>query len=412
MNAFKDFFKVKTIEEVLALETLFPRLGVEKIPLIDASGRVLASDIISDVDLPSFDRSTMDGYAVFASSTFGASGSSPAFLNITGSVPMGEKPAFAIARGEAATISTGGMLPEGADSVVMVEKTEAVDDHSIEIYNSVPPGNNIIKKGEDYRKGDTIMPSGSRLRPQDIGLLAAFGCDPVDVFKQPMVGIISTGDEIIPVNQKPGPAEVRDSNTYSLAGFAKEAGAIPVSFGIAKDSFDELLTICTNAIETCDIVILSGGSSVGSRDFTTEVLSSLPESEILVHGVSISPGKPTILAKTQRKAFWGLPGHVVSSMIVFKVIVKPFIEYMGGISQEDRRQLHIKAKMTRNISSAQGRTDCIRVKLERIDGVFFAEPVLGKSGLINTMVKADGIVMVDINSEGLEEGAEVDVVQI
>jgi molybdopterin molybdotransferase len=412
MSAFKDFFKVKTIEEVLSLDALFPRLGTEEVPLAEASGRVLASDSISDINLPGFDRSTMDGYALVASSTFGASESSPAFMNVKGSVAMGEKPSFSIARGEAARISTGGMLPEGADSVVMVEKTEPIDDHSIEVSSSVPPGNDIIKKGEDYRKGDIIMPAGCRLRPQDAGLLAAFGCDPVKVYKQPIVGIISTGDEIVPVSSNPGPAEVRDINTYSLSGFAREAGAIPVSFGIAKDNFDDLLVICKKALDRCDIVILSGGSSVGSRDFTVDVLSSLPDSDILVHGVSISPGKPTILAKTCGKAFWGLPGHVVSSMIVFKIIVRPFIEHMGGVSKKNRKQLHIKARMTRNISSAQGRIDCVRVKLIRSDGVFFAEPVLGKSGLINTMVNADGIVMVDMNSEGLEKGAEVDVVQI
>ena len=412
MSAFKDFFKVKTIEEVLSLDTLFPRLEAEEIPLVEASGRVLASDIISDINLPGFDRSTMDGFAVVAASTFGASGSSPAFLSVKGTVVMGEKPSFSISRGEAARISTGGMLPDGSDSVVMVEKTEPVDEHSIEILTSVPPGNDIIKKGEDYRKGDIIMPKGCRLRPQDVGLLAAFGCDPVSVYKRPIVGIISTGDEIVPVSSNPGPAEVRDINTFSLAGFSREAGAIPVSFGIAKDNFDDLFAICKKALDQCDIVLLSGGSSVGSRDFTIDVLSSLPDSDILVHGVSISPGKPTILAKTRGKAFWGLPGHVVSSMVVFKIIVRPFIEYMGGVSEKNRRQLHVKARITRNISSAQGRIDCIRVRLIRSDGVFFAEPVLGKSGLINTMVKADGIVMVDMNSEGLEKGTEVDVVQI
>jgi len=412
MSAFKDFFKVKTIEEVLSLDALFPLLETEEIPLAEASGRVLASDIISDINLPGFDRSTMDGFAVVASSTFGASESSPSFLSVKGSVAMGESPLFAITRGEAARISTGGMLPQGADSVVMIEKTEPVDDHSIEVFSSVPPGNDIIKKGEDYREGDIIMPTGCRLRPQDVGLLAAFGCDPVNVYKRPVVGIISTGDEIVPVSSNPGPAEVRDINTYSLSGFAREAGAIPVPFGIAKDNFDDLLAVCKKAIDRCDIVILSGGSSVGSRDFTIDVLSSLPDSDILVHGVSISPGKPTILAKTCGKAFWGLPGHVVSSMIVFKVIVRPFIEHMGGVSETNRKQLHIKARMTRNISSAQGRIDCVRVKVIQSDGVFFAEPVLGKSGLINTMVKADGIVMVDMNSEGLEKGTEVDVVQI
>jgi len=412
MSTFKDFFKVKNIEEVSSLESLFPRLGTEKISLLNASGRVLASDIISDADLPGFDRSTMDGFAVVASSTFGASDGSPAFLNIKGSVPMGEKPDFSIMPGEAARIPTGGMLPKGADSVIMIELTEAVDDDSIEIYKSVAPGHNIIKRGEDYNAGDTIISAGCRLRPQDVGLLAAFGQDPVSVFKQPVIGIISTGDEIVSVNKNPGLAEVRDTNTYSLAGFVKEAGAVPVTFGIAGDSFDELLAMCSKAIEETDMVILSGGSSVGTRDFTIEVLSSLPESEILVHGISISPGKPTILAKTRNKAAWGLPGHIVSSMIVFKVIVRPFIEHIGGVSQKNKKQQWTKAKMTRNISSAQGRIDCIRVKLSMINNTLFAEPVLGKSGLINTMVKADGIVMVDINSEGIEEGVEVDVIQI
>ncbi|MBW1892158.1 MAG: molybdopterin molybdotransferase MoeA [Deltaproteobacteria bacterium] len=412
MSTFKNFFKVKNIEEVLSLESLFPQLGTEEIPLLNASGRVLASDIISDADLPGFDRSTMDGFAVVASSTFGASDGSPAFLNIKGTVPMGEEPDFSIRPGEAARMPTGGMLPEGADSVIMIELTEAIDDDSIEIYKSVAPGNDIIKRGEDYKAGDTIISAGCRLRPQDVGLLAAFGQDPVSVFKQPVVGIISTGDEIVPVNKNPGSAEVRDTNTYSLAGFVKDAGAIPVTFGIAKDNFDELLKMCSKAIEETDMVILSGGSSVGTRDFTIEVLSSLPESEILVHGISISPGKPTILAKTRGKAVWGLPGHVVSSMIVFKVIVRPFIEHIGGVSLTNRKQQWTKAKMTRNISSAQGRIDCIRVKLSRTNRTLFAEPVLGKSGLINTMVKADGIVMVDINSEGIEEGAEVDVIQI
>lgn len=412
MSPFNDFFKVKNMEEVLALDSLFPKLGTEKVALFDTAGRVLAETVVSGADLPDFDRATMDGFAVVASSTFGASGGTPAFLNVKGTVAMGSKPGFSIKSGEAARISTGGMLPPGADSVVMVEQTDAVDEHSIEIYKSVAPGQDVIKRGEDYTEGDTVIEAGCRLRPQDMGLLAAFGRDPVCVYKQPHVGIISTGDEIISVNQEPGPGEVRDTNTYSLAGFIREAGAIPVAFGIAADGYDDLMALCSQALEETDIVILSGGSSVGTRDFTIEVLSSLPDAEILVHGISISPGKPTILARTSGKAVWGLPGHVVSSMIVMKIIVKPFIEHIGGLSGRNSSRRWVKAKMTRNIASAQGRIDCIRVRLFLEGRTLFAEPVLGKSGLINTMVKADGIVMAGINTEGIEAGREVDVIPI
>jgi molybdopterin molybdotransferase len=405
----KEFFKVTELRTVLEYASDLPLVSTEEIPLAKTTGRILAGDIISDVDLPDFLRSTMDGYAVRASSTFGASEANPAFLAIKGSIAMGESPDFSVGIGEAAKISTGGMLPEGADSVVMVEHTELIDNTSIEVYRSVAPGQNILEKGEDIRNGDVLLRGGHRLRPQETGLLAAFGKETVQVYKKPIIGIISTGDEIVPIDQVPALGKIRDINTYTLSGLAIGAGAVPVTFGIVRDDFNDLFEKCTMAQAQSDMVLISGGSSVGVRDFTVEVLSALPDSSILVHGISISPGKPTILAKTRNQAFWGLPGHVVSAMIVFEVVVRPFIEHIGGLSQAYKKKFKLSALLSRNISSAQGRIDFTRVKLVEKDGALWAEPILGKSGLINTMVQADGLIEVGLNTEGLNKGDEVEV---
>jgi len=407
----KDFFKVSDLDAVLALVPDFLKVETEVVGLADAVDRVLAADLTSEEDLPDFARSTMDGFAVDASSTFGASDGNPAFLNIVGTILMGQSPGVTVRRGEAAKISTGGMLPEGADSVVMVEHTEAIDETALEVYRSVAPGQNVIEKGEDFKKDETILHEGRRLRSQETGVLAAFGRDTVRVYKKPAIGIISTGDEIVPVDETPGPAQIRDINTYSLSSLIAGIGGIPLPFGIVRDNYDDLLDLCTLAHEKCDMVLISGGSSVGARDFTIDVLASLPEAEVLVHGISISPGKPTILARSQQTAIWGLPGHVVSSMVVFHMVVRPFIEFIGGQTRQGSR-LALSARLRRNVSSAQGRIDCIRVRLAEKEGQLWADPILGKSALINTMVKADGLVAVGINSEGLEKGAEVSVIPI
>jgi molybdopterin molybdotransferase len=406
----KDFFKVTDLKKVIEYISLFETVEAEQVFLQDTPGRILAEDIISDIDLPGFSRSTMDGFAVKASSTFGASDENPAYLTIAGSIAMGESPSFSVKQGEAAKIATGGMLPEGADSVIMIEHTETLDEKTIEAYKSVAPGQHMIEKGEDFAQGNIILTAGQKIRPQEAGLLAAFGKEKVRVYKKPVIGIISTGDEVVPVSEKPLPGQIRDINTFTLSGQVAEASGIPLAYGIVKDDYENLLGICRKAVLESDMLLISGGSSVGTRDFTIEVLSALPDSEIIVHGISISPGKPTILARSGKKAIWGLPGHVVSAMIVFGVVVKPFIEKISGLSSGQKSRVTVSARLSRNISSAQGRTDYIRVKLTEAGGVLFAEPILGKSGLINTMVKADGLIKIGQNTEGLEKGTVVKVI--
>jgi molybdopterin molybdotransferase len=405
----KEFFNVTDLQQVLGYAAEFPRAGTEKIPLTDALGRVLAQDIVSDINLPDFTRATMDGYAVRAASVFGASEANPAYLTVKGTVRMGESPEFSIAPGECARISTGGMLPPGSDSVVMIEHSQVLDTALIEVYRSLAPGQHVIEAGEDIRKGERILFKGQGIRPQESGLLAAMGKERVEVYKKPVIAIVSTGDEVIPVSESPGPGQIRDINTYTLSDLVREAGAIPISFGIIRDNYDMLLKTCREALARSDMILVSGGSSVGVRDFTVEVIAALPDSGILVHGISISPGKPTILAKVGNKAFWGLPGHAVSAMVVFSVVVKPFVTHICGM---DNRQkvFNIPARLSRNVSSSQGRTDYIRVKLVEKEGEFWAEPVLGKSGLIHTMVKSDGLIAIGLNTEGLDKGSEVSVI--
>jgi molybdopterin molybdotransferase len=406
----KEFFNVLNLPDVLALAEGFPPVRTETVPLAGAFNRVLGADMTSDIDIPDFARSTMDGYSVCASSTFGASEANPAYLDIIGTVDMGERPSFTVNAGKAAGISTGAMLPGGSDAVVMVEHTDAMDDITLEVYKSVAPGQHMIEIGEDIKKGSTLLTKGRKIRAQEFGLIAAMGRQTVTVYKKPVVGIISTGDEIVSVDETPGPGQIRDINSHTLSALVRNAGATANRYGIVDDDYEKLYEKSTLALSECDMVLISGGSSVGARDFTTAVLSAIPASTIRVHGISISPGKPTILAQAGEKAFWGLPGHVVSAMVVFHVIVKPFIERISGLSPQPKWE--IPAVLTRNISSAQGRTDFIRVRLTKKDGVVCAEPILGKSGLINTMVKADGLIEIDINTEGLDKGSPVGVILV
>ncbi|MFW6172035.1 MAG: gephyrin-like molybdotransferase Glp [Planctomycetota bacterium] len=408
----KEFFQVYDLPRVFEFVRDFPEVTTEGVTLADAPGRVLGENIVSAEDLPEFSRSVMDGYAVRAASTFGASEANPAFLTIVGSVAMGEVPGFSVAVGEAAWISTGGMMPEGADSVIMVEHTERLDGTTVEAYKSVAPGQNVVARGEDFARGQTIVARGQKLGPAETGLLAAFGQTSVRVFRRPVVGIVSTGDEIVPVDQKPSPGTIRDINTYTLLAMVKDAGAIPLTYGVVRDHYDDLFTSCSRAVAECDMTLISGGSSVGVRDFTLEVLSALPSAKILVQGISISPGKPTILAKVGHQAVWGLPGHVASAMVVFQMVVRPFVDRIAGRSSRKPFGQTVSAVLTRNIASAQGRVDYIRVRLFEEAGIHKAEPILGKSALINTMVRADGLVAVGLNTEGMEKNAAVEVMPL
>jgi molybdopterin molybdotransferase len=407
----KEFFKVTSLSTVLELVKTFQCVSEETLPLDACIGRILFTDIVSRIDLPGFNRATMDGYAVQARATFGASENTPALFSIVGAVEMGEVPAVSVQLGEAVRIATGGMLPDGADSVVMVEHTQTLDEHTLEVFKSVTPLQHVMEIGEDFRRDKRILTRGTRIRPQEIGVLAALGQAHVSVYRQPAVAIISSGDEIVSIEQKPGLSQMRDVNAYTLSGLIKLSGGIPIYLGIARDDFAALYDLCERALDRADMVLISGGSSVGSRDFTLDVIRALPEAEVLVHGVSISPGKPTILARSKQKPIWGLPGQVTSAMVVFHVMVRPMLERIGGLL-EDRLNTtsEVSALLSRNLASVQGREDFVRVRLVRRGNQTYAEPILGKSGLIHTMVKADGFVRIDVNSEGLEKGAPVSVI--
>jgi molybdopterin molybdotransferase len=244
-----------------------------------------------------------------------------------------------------------------------------------------------------------------------MGVLAALGVSHVPVFRQPVVAIISSGDEIVPVEQTPDLSQVRDVNAHTLAGLIRTSGGIPRYLGIARDNFEELKGLLENALAETDMALISGGSSVGTRDFTIDVVQALPEAEVLAHGVSISPGKPTILARSKAKAIWGLPGQVTSAMVVFHTMIHPMLERIAGISEGQADRAHeVSAVLSRNLASVQGREDYVRVKLVQRENQVYAEPILGKSGLIHTMVKADGFIRIDMNSEGLDEGTAVRVI--
>jgi molybdopterin molybdotransferase len=404
------FFKVRTSEEVFEILKGFSHCGEESVSLQEALGRVLSGEITAPEDLPEFSRSTMDGYAVRAKDTFGATESLPALLETAGEVIMGQAPTGMVTPGMAIRISTGGMMPEGADAVVMIEYCHSLDERTIEVSRAVSPLENVIRPGDDLKKGTLIFKKGFILRPQDLGLLAGLGIERITVFKRPKVAIISTGDEVVPIDRRPVPGQVRDINSYTLSAFCASAGAIPISLGLCKDNFSDLKEMVANGLEAADTVWISGGSSVGARDITVQVLESFPGMELLVHGISISPGKPTIIARIGDKAVFGLPGHVASAMVVTEVFLTPFLAGLSGDAEAfENGHFYIKAELARNIESASGRDDYIRVKLIKRDGRYFAEPVFGKSGLISTLVEAQGLVKIDRNTEGLYQGQVVNV---
>ena len=406
----KSFFTVKKPEEVLGIIDQFGPCGVETVPIENSLGRILSQDIIANENLPDFFRSTMDGYAVKAENTFGATESLPALLELSGEVLMGQSPGVKVAEGQAVKISTGGMLPEGANGVVMVEYCHLLDDKTIEVSRTIAPLENVIQPGDDFRKGSTVLKKGRKLRPQDVGVIAGLAHANVSVYKKPKVAIISTGDEIVSINETPGVGQVRDINRYTLGAFCQMVGAEPICAGICPDDFSALKEMIDNVIDKVDIVWISGGSSVGTRDLTLKVFESLNDFELLVHGISISPGKPTIIGKTGHKPIIGLPGHVASAMVVAQVYLKRLLLRLSGYTDfSTDSRTRIEASMSQNIESASGREDYIRVKLVEEEDGLIAEPVFGKSGLISTLVDADALVRIDMNTEGLYKGQKVEV---
>jgi len=405
-----DLFTVLTPREAWSrLEPhLHPIDRAEPVATAEALGRVLAEDTRAPVDLPHFARSAMDGYAVRAEDTHGATEGLPAYLKVVGEVLMGQPATVKLSSGEAALIHTGGMLAVGADAVVMVENTRSVDASMIEVVRPVAKGENVIQVGEDMAKGDALLPRGNLLRAQDIGSLLALGITWVSVFQKVSVALIPTGDELVPPEVEPGPGQIRNTNAFALAALAAKAGAIPVIMDIARDNYESLKATAQKALELADIVVFSAGSSVSTRDLTARVIDSMGKPGVLVHGVSLRPGKPTILAAVGRKPVFGLPGNPASAMITFGIFVTPAIYRLSGCSQPPQR-FALKAKLTRNIPSATGREDYVPVRIEEKNGELHADPVFGKSNLLFAMIRADGLAMVPLDKAGMTAGELVEI---
>lgn len=401
------FFQVKSPAQFIGLLADFPALAAETVPLDRALSRVLAADVVSGEDLPLVNRSCMDGFAVNARDAFGASEANPAYLDKVGDLAIDEPVTLVLEPGQCVGIVTGGTLPEGADAVVMVEHTGELGAGTIEIRKSAAPGDNVMLRGEDAATGAVALTAGTLLRPQEIGLLAALGRTEVDVARSPRCGIISTGDELVPVSATPRPGQVRDVNSSALSALVAQAGGTPVAYGLIPDREEELVAAVARAVDENDVVFISGGSSIGVRDLTQTAIEALSDSEILAHGVAVSPGKPTILARVGKKAVWGLPGQVTSAQVVMLVFGSPFLRHLQGLPEalDPTGRRTVPARLSRNLSSKPGREDYVRVRLENDE----AHPVLGKSGLLRTMLKADGLLCIPADSEGVERGSQVDV---
>ncbi len=401
-----DFFQVLSVQDFHNLIQSFQALRAPAVrELSQLADAVLAEDILSPGDLPPFSRSAMDGYAVRAADLFGSGESNPGYLQVIGSIAVGVIEDTPIGPGQCMEIVTGAALPPGADAVLMVEYTESIASDEIEVRRTVAPGEHIMYQGEDCRPGERVLSSGTRIRAQELGLLAALGLGKVAVFPRPEVGIISSGDELVPPDQVPNPGQIRDVNALTLHTGIESCGGTARHFGIVPDRLASIRSRLQAALETCDLVLISGGSSVGRRDFTIQALQEFPECRILAHGVSISPGKPTILGVIGGKPVVGLPGQVTSVQVVFLVLVQPLIRCLAGEAGRDlfTRWPSFPAKLARNIASKQGREDYVRVRLEYSSGAELplAVPLIGKSGLLKTMLQADGLVRIPAEQEGL-----------
>jgi len=351
-------------------------IRTETIPTTEALGRVLSEAPAAPEPLPAFTRSTMDGYAVRAADTYGATESLPAYLTVVGEVAMGQVAETPAGPAQAILVHTGGMIPPGADAVVMLEQTQKLGSGEIEVLRPVAPGENLVTAGEDVKTGEPLFPAGHLLRPQDIGGLLALGITHVSVAVRPRVAIISTGDEIIPPEAVPRPGQVRDVNTYTVAGLVTEVGGIPLPGGIVPDDYEALLGAARAALD---------------------------RPGVLVHGVALKPGKPTILGICAGRPVLGLPGNPVSAMVVAGLFLRPLLAHLQGMTEPPAGR-YVAATLARNVSSQAGREDHVPVRIVEQDGKVWAEPVLGKSNLIYTLIRADGTIEVPLDANGLHRG--------
>ncbi len=380
----------------------------EEVGLDECLGRVLATDVVAGVDVPPFDRASMDGYAVLASDTFYADEESPVELEVLGYVKAGDSSTHEISPGRCMGIATGAPMPVGANAVVMVEYTEQEGD-KVKIYKPVAPGENVMPAGSDIMRGELVLRAGTRLSPREVGVLAALGMARVQVYARPKVGIISTGDEVSEPGKPLSFGRIYDANAYAIAQAVRECGGAPELLGIARDSEEDLRGYLERALGTCDVVITTGGTSAGVGDLCYRVIDTLGSPGVIVHGVAIKPGKPTVIGVVDGKPVFGLPGYPTSAMVTFQVFVAPLLRRLSGLQEPERRR--VKARTAMRFYSAGGRYEYRLVNLVRgADGGYTAYPMLTGSGAITTFAEADGYIEIPEHVEMLGEGEEHEVV--
>jgi molybdopterin molybdotransferase len=402
----REFFTAKTVAEALADFRPGHRTATESVALDDAAGRVPAGDILAGEALPGFDRSSVDGYAVRAQDTFGASDAIPAYLRLAGSVAMGAPAEVALPAHAAIAVPTGGALPEGADAVVMIEHTQEAMAGTIEVVRPVAPGEGIVRADEDVAPGKVAVPAGAPLRAQDIAMLAALGITALEVHARPAVTILATGDELIAPGAGPvAPGQVRDALSSSVGALVREAGGQPRPPQIVGDDPGALHDALSRALDHSDVVVICAGSSVGARDETAAAVAALPGAEVWCHGLAIKPGKPTLLAQSAGRPIIGLPGNPRSALVVFRLIGMPLVRRAGGWTAA-HRAASTPRRLARDLPSAAGRLDVVQV---RLSGREEAEPIFGPSALLSVLTAADGYVIVAEDANGLPAGETVEV---
>ncbi|MBA2639521.1 MAG: molybdopterin molybdotransferase MoeA [Nocardioidaceae bacterium] len=407
----REFFRTRTVAEALAALPTGRVTASELVGLDDALGRVPVEPVHAPRQLPGFARSTVDGYAVQAADTYGASDGLPAYLDVSGAVAMGSAPGVTVVAGRAVAMPTGGALPPGADAVVMVEHTQQVMPGTVEVTRPVAPGEGVVRADEDVAVGQQVLPAGRPLRAPDLGMLAAVGVTLLSVHSRPVVGIVSTGDELVPPETAElAPGQVRDAIASALAGLVRQVGGAPRPYGIVADDAGALERVLRDAVEVCDLVVVSAGSSVGARDETAGAVARLGPPGIVCHGIAIRPGKPTLVAQAGDVPVLGLPGNPLSAMVVFGLLGVPLVRRVGGCTQVPPEP-RTRARLTRQVPSRAGRLDVVQVRLDedRGHGGPQAYPVLGASALLSVLTSADGYLVIDEDATGLDEGAEVDV---
>lgn len=411
-----EFLELLTPEEGIGKLLQHMKIGDLRSEIIQTEkglNRIIARNIYSNDDIPAFTRSTVDGFAVNGKDTFGASDILPALFDVIGEIPMGKPANLQLGKGQAGLIHTGGMLPAGANAVVMVENTQYSNGSEIEVYKAVPAGENVILKGEDVTKDDLVLPIGKRIRASEIGALMAIGITEIEVYDLPRVGILSTGDEVISPFIKPSLGQVRDINSYSLSAIVDKFGGIPKCYPIIPDNKTELLKSLKLAHAENDLIIVTAGSSASVRDLTADAINELGAPGVLVHGINVRPGKPTILAFAIGKPIIGLPGNPVSAFVVANLILRRIMPILRG---EDNPipMPSIKGTITINIPSVAGREDWVPVRLleKEIDGKILVEPIFYKSNLIFSLINAFGLARIAPNVTGLEANSEVEITLI